>query len=112
MNMTAKGILSILRRKRVAKATAEDYEATFGTPSGERVLEDLIETFNVGRPSFTFDKVGKVDLEATARRDAAKMVVAFIVDKARFKGATAEKQTHAEAPASSLGKLPTAGNQL
>lgn len=105
-----KRILSILKREKLNRASSEDYETFFGSSIGNRILSDLIVQFNVGGPSFVFDKTGKLDIEQSARVDAAKVIIQYMMTKAKFKPDETERPT--KASRGPLDKLPSASTSL
>lgn len=73
------------------RATPDDYEVLFSSDIGQRVLIDLMKRYHVGKPSFSFDKQGRVNLEASARSDAAKVIISDIVSRGKLRDSYAEK---------------------
>lgn len=104
-------ILSILRKENVEKATAQDYEIVFGSQEGQRILADLMLRYRVGRPSFAFDKNGRLDIEASARSDAAKAIVSDLVDRGKLRSEEAEKPARVE-DTKPLERLPSAATSI
>ena len=106
-----KQLLSILKRADEDRATAEDYEALFSTPEGQRVLTDLAIRYRVGRPSFAFDKLGRVNTKASARSDAAKVIICDLIDRGKLKSQEAQKPTKAKA-SKKISQLPQSANTI
>ena len=104
-------LLSILLRRDDNRATPEDYEAVFSSPEGQRVLTDLMIRYRVGRPSFSFDKIGRLDIAASARSDAAKTIISDLVDRGKLRAEEAEKPSKAK-EASKIQRLPQASTSM
>lgn len=105
-----KRFLSIFRREMLNRASSEDYEDFFKSPMGNRILCDLIVQFNISGPSFVFDRSGKIDIEQSARVDAAKVIIQYMMTKAKFKPDETERQTKARR--GHLDKLPSASTSI
>jgi len=106
-----KRILSILRRDNVERATPEDYQAVFSSPEGQRVLADLAIRYRIGRPSFSFDKMGRLDIEASARSDAAKTIISDLIDRGKLRESEAEKPSRAKRD-EKITRLPQAATNI
>ena len=105
-------ILQLFRRDEdESRATPEDYEATFSSESGQRVLLDLMVRYRVGKASFSFDKAGRLDIEASARSDAAKVIVADLAQRGKLKVGTADKPSKAKRD-KKLTRLPQAATSI
>ena len=84
--MNINTIINLLRKKPESRATRRDYQEIFGTERGRAIIEDLVIQFKVGSPSICTTKDGRVDLEKTALNEAAKTVVAYIVQRSDYDG--------------------------
>jgi len=105
-----KRILAMQKSDAKNRATSDDYETFFRSSIGNRILSDLINQFNVDGPSFVFDKNGRLDIEQSARVDAAKVILQYMITKSKYKANETERPT--KAARGELDKLPDAATSI